>query len=171
MNGLGPQDRRIARESIVSQFFDSVAMKQVNELDELLSNNSIGSLMYKGHVYANSKFSKNNVCNNMGEEATGELREEFENFLYTYEGLEMEMASMSALLTRLFRKCNSLYDMIAVMPKCIVPFFIYGEMDCTYKDDYDTVYLTKPNIDTLSKENEVSINLVKARLMMDEVFR
>ncbi len=163
MNGLAPQDKRFMREAIVSNFFSRVGDKQVQHLDEFMERAEVCNFSYKGVNYHNSFTTGGNF-----RQLEPRMVEEFEGFLKMYETLDVEMASLSALLTRLFRYCNSLADL-----KAVLPGFLH-QYTCTpvepQADDAHMIYITDKEIEELHKANEEAVNLAKIRAMRDQVF-
>jgi 5'(3')-deoxyribonucleotidase len=165
--GLGPMERRATREYIVGQFFACVGDKQVVDLDVFMKKNKLQEFHFKGVSYHNS----NTISSPFYHPLQEDLHEEFNKYLRVYKGLDMEMASLSSLLTRLFRKCNSLKDMDAVLPDVLKPFVNSMEISDPPAEDYLTQYITQPDIDKLWADNHNEISQLKVRAMRDEVFR
>lgn len=165
--GLGPMERRSAREYIVGQFFACVGDKQVVDLDVFMTKHALKEFHFKGISYHNSSTISSPFYHPLEEE----YHEEFNKYLRVYSGLDMEMASLSSLLTRLFRKCNSLKDMDAVLPAVLQPYIRMIDIPADVSDDYLTQYITEADIATLHKANFNEISQLKVRAMRDEVFR
>lgn len=163
MRGLAPQDKRSMRESIVTSFFSKVGDKQVQHLDDFMENAEICNFSYKGINYNNSFTTGGNY-----RPLQAIHHEKFDAFLLVYSTLEMEMASLSALLTRLFRQCNSVADITAVLPVFLHRYMTALEGEIA--DDATVLYFRQEEIDELWEKNEPEINAAKVRAMRDQVF-
>jgi len=165
MKGLAPQDKRCMRETIVTNFFSCVGDKQVEHLDNCMEKIDVCNFSYKGVNYHNS-FTTGGNFRPLHENHY----EMFDKFLLVYSTLEMEMASLSSLLTRLMRPCNSLADMKAVIPLFLHRYMWVPEIGSEVPEDHDKVYLLDVEIAELHEQNEKFINEAKVRCMRDQVF-